>query len=48
MSSFGAVIPLALLGVVVLVSGLKILREYERAVIFRLGSLGASRGPSVI
>jgi regulator of protease activity HflC (stomatin/prohibitin superfamily) len=48
MSSFGAVIPLVLLGVVMLVSGLKILREYERAVIFRLGRLGASRGPSAI
>ena len=48
MSSFGAVIPLVLLGVVVLVSGLKILREYERAVIFRLGRLVPCRGPGII
>src|SRR5689334_11036373 len=31
-----------------LVSGLKILREYERAVIFRLGRLVSHRGPGVI
>ncbi len=48
MGSFGAVIPLVLLGVVVLVSGLKILREYERAVIFRLGRLVPCRGPGII
>jgi len=29
-------------------SGLKILKEYERAVIFRLGRLVASRGPGII
>src|SRR5258706_14412102 len=32
----------------VLVSGLKILREYERAVIFRLGRIVSHRGPGVI
>jgi regulator of protease activity HflC (stomatin/prohibitin superfamily) len=31
-----------------LVSGLKVLREYERAVIFRLGRLVSHRGPGVI
>ncbi len=31
-----------------LVSGLKILREYERAVIFRLGRLVSHRGPGII
>ncbi len=31
-----------------LVSGLKILREYERAVIFRLGRIVSHRGPGVI
>jgi regulator of protease activity HflC (stomatin/prohibitin superfamily) len=30
------------------ISGLKILKEYERAVIFRLGRLVASRGPGII
>src|SRR5437870_505791 len=29
-------------------SGLKILREYERAVVFRLGRLVGSRGPGII
>ena len=48
MSSFGAVIPLVLIAVVVLVSGLKIIREYERAVIFRLGRLLPCRGPGII
>jgi regulator of protease activity HflC (stomatin/prohibitin superfamily) len=39
----------ALLIVVVLVlSGLKILREYERAVVFRLGRLVGARGPGII
>ena len=32
----------------VLVSGLKILREYERAVIFRLGRIVSHRGPGII
>ncbi len=36
-----------IIAVVVLVSGLKILREYERAVIFRLGRIVASRGPGI-
>ena len=31
-----------------LVSGLKILREYERAVIFRLGRIVSHRGPGII
>jgi regulator of protease activity HflC (stomatin/prohibitin superfamily) len=37
MSGLGAVITVGLIGVVLLLSGLKVLREYERAVIFRLG-----------
>lgn len=35
------------IAVVLLVSGIKILREYERAVIFRLGRMVASRGPGI-
>src|SRR5436309_12958363 len=31
-----------------LMSGLKILREYERAVVFRLGRVVAARGPGII
>lgn len=48
MGGFGIVLPLILLGMGLLLSGLKVLREYERAVIFRLGRLVASRGPGVI
>lgn len=33
---------------VILFSGLKIVREYERAVVFRLGRLVATRGPGVV
>jgi regulator of protease activity HflC (stomatin/prohibitin superfamily) len=32
---------------IILVSGIKILREYERAVIFRLGRMVAPRGPGI-
>jgi regulator of protease activity HflC (stomatin/prohibitin superfamily) len=34
--------------VVLLASGLKIVREYERAVVFRLGRLTPARGPGII
>jgi regulator of protease activity HflC (stomatin/prohibitin superfamily) len=37
-----------LLVVVLVLSGLKVLREYERAVVFRLGRLVGSRGPGII
>jgi regulator of protease activity HflC (stomatin/prohibitin superfamily) len=48
MGGLGAVLTVVLIGMVLLVSGLKVLREYERAVIFRLGRLLPSRGPGVI
>ena len=35
-------------GVLFLLSGLKVLNEYERAVVFRLGRLTPYRGPGVI
>src|SRR5260370_39066 len=35
------------IGALILISGLKILREYERAVVFRLGRLTPYRGPGV-
>jgi regulator of protease activity HflC (stomatin/prohibitin superfamily) len=35
-------------GVAVLLSGLKVLNEYERAVVFRLGRLTPFRGPGII
>jgi regulator of protease activity HflC (stomatin/prohibitin superfamily) len=36
------------IGVAVVLSGLKVLNEYERAVIFRLGRLTPFRGPGVV
>src|SRR5437868_7158011 len=48
MDGLGTALTVVLVGVVLLVSGLKVLREYERAVVFRLGRLVASRGPGVI
>src|SRR6266851_2327257 len=44
-SGVGIVIAIAAL---VLLSGLKVLNEYERAVVFRLGRLNPFRGPGVI
>src|SRR5215831_8116993 len=48
MGGLGAVLTVVVIGAVLLVSGLKVLREYERAVIFRLGRLVPHRGPGVI
>jgi len=36
------------IGGILLVSGIKILREYERGVIFRLGRMVDPRGPGII
>jgi len=44
-SGLGIVIVIA---AIVLLSGLKILNEYERAVVFRLGRLHPFRGPGII
>jgi regulator of protease activity HflC (stomatin/prohibitin superfamily) len=45
LTGFGVVV---LIAVVVILSGLKVLNEYERAVIFRLGRLMDHRGPGVV
>jgi regulator of protease activity HflC (stomatin/prohibitin superfamily) len=37
-----------LIALVLLISGIKILKEYERAVVFRLGRLVPHRGPGII
>jgi regulator of protease activity HflC (stomatin/prohibitin superfamily) len=42
------IVPVLILGLFVLSSSVKILREYERAVVFRLGRLMAARGPGVV
>jgi regulator of protease activity HflC (stomatin/prohibitin superfamily) len=48
MFGFAPVAMAILIGVLLLISGVKVLREYERAVIFRLGRLVASRGPGIV
>jgi len=41
------IIPLALL-VIILASAIRILREYERGVVFRLGRLAGTKGPGLV
>ncbi|MGA7571880.1 MAG: slipin family protein [Candidatus Aquilonibacter sp.] len=48
MSSTILYLPIAVLLLVVLASSIKILREYERAVVFRLGRFDGVRGPGLI
>lgn len=45
---FGPAATVFIVLVFFVISGVKILKEYERAVIFRLGRLTASRGPGLI
>src|SRR5574341_1024777 len=47
MFGFGPVATFLIIVVVLLISGIKILREYERAVIFRLGRMVEPRGPGI-
>jgi regulator of protease activity HflC (stomatin/prohibitin superfamily) len=42
------IIPLAVGAVIVIVTSLRVLREYERGVIFRLGRLTGAKGPGLI
>jgi regulator of protease activity HflC (stomatin/prohibitin superfamily) len=44
----GWLVPVVILAVVVLPQAIRILREYERAVVFRWGRLQAARGPGLI
>lgn len=48
MFGFGPVAIFLLIGIALLVSGVKIMSEYQRAVIFRLGRLVQYRGPGII
>lgn len=41
-------IPLILLGIIVLPQMIRIMREYERAVVFRLGKLLGAKGPGIV
>jgi regulator of protease activity HflC (stomatin/prohibitin superfamily) len=42
------IVPFAVAAVAVIISSLRILREYERGVVFRLGRLTRARGPGLI
>ena len=46
--NYGPAVTFGFIALVLAISGLKVLPEYERAVIFRLGRLVAARGPGVI
>jgi regulator of protease activity HflC (stomatin/prohibitin superfamily) len=48
MFGFGAPVTFFIIAAVLLISGIKILREYERGVIFRLGRMVEPRGPGII
>ncbi len=48
MFGFGPIVTFLVIGLVLLASGVKILSEYERAVVFRLGRLVNQRGPGLI
>src|SRR3989442_15455889 len=48
MFGFGARVTFLILVVVAIISGIKILKEYERAVVFRLGRMVGARGPGIV
>jgi regulator of protease activity HflC (stomatin/prohibitin superfamily) len=48
MFGFGAPITFLIIVIVAIISGIKILKEYERAVIFRLGRMVGARGPGLV
>jgi regulator of protease activity HflC (stomatin/prohibitin superfamily) len=41
-------IAIVIIGFMLLTSAIRVLREYERAVVFRLGRLAGVRGPGII
>ena len=47
MPGFGPAATVIIIVVILLISGIKVLREYERAVVFRLGRIVAARGPGI-
>jgi len=49
MAMFGGLfIPIVLVGLLIFTSAIKVLREYERAVVFRLGRLIGVKGPGLV
>jgi len=47
-SGLAVIVPILVVGLFILASAIKVLREYERGVIFRLGKLQGAKGPGVI
>ncbi len=45
--AFGPVVTFLIIVIILIISGIKILKEYERAVIFRLGRMVEPRGPGI-
>ena len=48
MFGLGAPATLLIIAIILILSGVKILKEYERGVVFRLGRMVGSRGPGII
>jgi regulator of protease activity HflC (stomatin/prohibitin superfamily) len=48
MLGLGAPLTFGILVIIAIISGIKILKEYERAVIFRLGRMVGARGPGLV
>jgi regulator of protease activity HflC (stomatin/prohibitin superfamily) len=48
MFGIGPVATFVIIVVVLIISGIKILKEYERAVVFRLGRMVGARGPGIV
>jgi regulator of protease activity HflC (stomatin/prohibitin superfamily) len=47
MFGFGPFATFVVIAIVLIISGIKILKEYERAVVFRLGRMVGARGPGI-
>jgi regulator of protease activity HflC (stomatin/prohibitin superfamily) len=47
MFGFGAALTFLIIVIALIISGIKILKEYERAVVFRLGRMVGARGPGI-
>ncbi|MGE5306621.1 MAG: slipin family protein [Alphaproteobacteria bacterium] len=47
MTSFGPIATVLIIAVILFISGIAILKEYERAVVFRLGRMVHPRGPGI-
>jgi regulator of protease activity HflC (stomatin/prohibitin superfamily) len=48
MSGQGILVFIVIFGGLILISGIKVMREYERAVVFRLGRVIGAKGPGLI